>query len=292
LSEGLRASRLGEVDEALAADAMMAVWHRFDLFPMETLTKAWLYRQPGGARQRTVEEMVEHRRAYGTSGNCFDLAIWLLHELRQAGVPAHAIGHDLFTAGAHVAVLAYQGGQRYLCDLGDMWIRPISIDLADASDPLPGYFPGANVQIDQRGSECVVTYHRPSGKASRQTYSLVEVGDEELVRAGWHSQGLVRRPLCEMRVALPGETAHWEFDNWASFLSTSSSLHKEPPAGSVDGWSERIAARTGISREVVAQALDVYQGLRRKGHAGVQDTLGLPTSPEGGESLGNTRPPR
>ncbi|EQD47410.1 hypothetical protein B1B_12352, partial [mine drainage metagenome] len=76
---------------------------------METLTKAWLYHEPGGPRQRTATQIAAHRKDHGTGGNCFDLAIWLLDEFARAGVQAHAIGHDFFTPEAHVAVLADDG---------------------------------------------------------------------------------------------------------------------------------------------------------------------------------------
>lgn len=244
-------------------DAILNVWNAFYDFPMETITKAWLYQQSSGSRQRSVSEMVEHRHEYGTSGNCFDLAIWLLHEFQRAGVRAHAIGHDFFAPEAHVAILAYEGEQRYLCDLGDQWISPILIDYprGEFVEPMSGFFPAAKVQINTTGSDCVVTYHRPSGKISRQSYSLDEIEYEELLRAGQHSQRLLRKPLCEMRIPFEGEIAHWEFYNWSSFLSTDSFLHNEPPASSTDEWCDRIHAHTGISRHVIAQSLGVYSRL-------------------------------
>ncbi len=252
-------------------DTIMNIWHKFDSFPMETLTKAWLHRQGIGARQRTVPEMAEHRITYGTSGNCFDLAIWLLHEFHHAGIRAHAVGHDFFTPKAHVGVIAYDGEQRYLCDLGDQWIRPISIDgpRRERAEPIPGFFPGARIQVVTIGSECVVTYHRPSGKTSSQSYSLVNVEYEELLRAGQHSQSLLRQPLCEMRIHFDDQIAHWEFDNWSSHLSTSTSLQEEPPARSLDEWSERIHARTGISTRVIAEALEVYHRSQYDGYPSV-----------------------
>lgn len=249
------------------SSAVMDVWRTFDGFPMETLTKAWLHRRCGGPRQRTVREMAEHRRAFGTSGNCFDLAIWLLHDLQEAGVRAHAIGHDLFTPQAHVAVLAYDRGQRYLCDLGDQWIRPVPINVpaGDVAEPLPGYFPGARIRVAATADACVVTYHRAAGKWSTQSYALAEVGRDELLRAGQHAQSLLRRPLCEIRVPLAGEVAHWEFDNWSSRLSTEAALYAEPPAGSLEAWCARIHRRTGMSPAVVEAALAVYRAVRQEG---------------------------
>ena len=126
----------------MSRDAILRVWHQFDAVPMETLTKAWLSRAEGGPRQRSTSEIVAHRNDYGTGGNCFDLAIWLLDEFARMGVRAHAIGHDFFTPKAHVAVLAYDGQDRYLCDLGDQWLQPIQVD-ANLREPVAEYFPAA-----------------------------------------------------------------------------------------------------------------------------------------------------
>lgn len=256
----------GELMEVFGVEVpnlILNIWNKFDGFPMEPLTKAWLYHHPSGARQRTVAEMAEHRREHGTSGNCFDLAIWLLHEFQLAGIRAHAIGHDFFTPKAHVAVIAYEGEQRYLCDLGDQWVSPIPVDCPEEEvvDPVPGFFPAAKVQIMTTVSNCTVTYHRPSGKISSQSYSLLEIEYGDLLRAGQHSQRLLRKPLCEMRMPFGGEIAHWEFCDGSSFLSTSTCLHNEPPATSTEEWCDRIHAHAGISRQVIAQSLDVYSRL-------------------------------
>ncbi len=42
----------------------------------------------------------------GVTGNCYDLAIWLLDEFDNDGITAYPIGHDLGTDDAHVAVMA------------------------------------------------------------------------------------------------------------------------------------------------------------------------------------------
>ena len=95
-----------------APNCILNVWKLFDGYPMETLTKAWLYETDRGRRQRTVSAMVDDRLQFGTSGNCFDLAIWLLHAFKIAGIDAYAIGHDLLTPDAHVAVIAVDNGYR------------------------------------------------------------------------------------------------------------------------------------------------------------------------------------
>jgi hypothetical protein len=99
---------------------ILKIWHQFDAFPMETLTKAWLLRNSENPKQRSIEQMQSHRQRFGASGNCFDLAIWLLNRFRSAGLHAYFIGSNLGNQKAHVAVVAIgDRGQRYLCDLGD-----------------------------------------------------------------------------------------------------------------------------------------------------------------------------
>jgi len=60
-----------------------------------------------------------------------------------------------------------------------------------------------------------------------------------------------------MRVPLKHEVAHGEFDDWSSCLSTSDGLQKEPSVSPNAEWCDRIHARTGIARSVIAQALEV-----------------------------------
>ena len=79
-------------------------WRKFDDFPLETLSKVWMHSIGQGGVQRDVSQMKEHRQKYGLSGNCFDLAIWLLDEFKKDGIEAYPIGHHLNTEDAHVAV--------------------------------------------------------------------------------------------------------------------------------------------------------------------------------------------
>ena len=69
-----------------APPEILAVWNKFHDFPMETLTKAWFYSRSGDKKQRTVALMKEHKAQYGITGNCFDLAIWLLDEFKRDGI--------------------------------------------------------------------------------------------------------------------------------------------------------------------------------------------------------------
>jgi len=51
----------------------------FDELPMETLTKS-LGKKPTISSQTKISKILkEHRHNYGTLGNCFDLALRLIH---------------------------------------------------------------------------------------------------------------------------------------------------------------------------------------------------------------------
>jgi hypothetical protein len=58
---------------------------------------------------------------------------------------------------------------------------------------------------------------------------------------------------------LDGETAHWEFDDWKSFLSTSQKLHAEDSDLNMDEWIHRINSRTGMKEEFLRDALRYYK---------------------------------
>ncbi|WP_232336768.1 hypothetical protein [Planococcus lenghuensis] len=73
-------------------EEILTAWNQFSDFPMETLTKAWYFAKSGEVKQRPVALMKEHQAQFGASGNCFDLAIWLLDEFQKAGVEAYSIG--------------------------------------------------------------------------------------------------------------------------------------------------------------------------------------------------------
>lgn len=242
--------------------ALLDAWSRFDAFPMETLTKAWFLERWPHARQRTVEEMEKHRASTGASGNCFDLAIWLLARLQEKGLDSHAVGENLGTIDAHVGVLAHApDGQRYLCDLGDMWIRPYPIDLASGRQR--GYFAGAEVESEIRGATLFVTYHRSNGKSSRQNYELARVTERDLWDAAHVSQNHLSDPLVEIRVRLEGETAHWEYEAQKSFVSKWGALEAESPLAGVAAWSKRIAVRTGMQEAYVCECFEAHAKLSR-----------------------------
>ncbi|MFC4559213.1 hypothetical protein ACFO3D_13525 [Virgibacillus kekensis] len=230
---------------------------------METLTKLWNYNQNSDKKQRDISLMKEHRQRYGTSGNCFDLAIWLLDEFKHDGIEAYPIGHGLKTEDAHVAVIALdESGNRYLCDLGDQWIKPILVerDHEDyTNEKLSGFFPAADVRLRCDKDSLEVLYHRPNGSVSSQTYDIRPIETDYFLHAAEHSQNLIKPiPLLECRVPYNSEIAHWEFGNWQSFLSTTVGLYKEKKAGSLDEWVERVNLRCGYDKDLLYKILYQY----------------------------------
>ncbi|WP_257962352.1 hypothetical protein [Bacillus sp. UMB0893] len=248
----------------LASNAILSVWRNFDEYPMETLTKGWYFNKAGIKKQRELSLMKEHWQQYGISGNCFDLTIWLLDEFTKAGIEAYPIGHDLKTSRAHVAAIALdEMGKRYLCDLGDQWLNPILID-GEAedftNDRLEGFFPAAAVEVDPCDDNVKVTYHRPNGKMSNQTYQTAPIEMTEFLAAAECSQNLIKsKPLLEKRVKRGNETAHWEFYNWKSFLSTNNGLYNDAPANTIEEWAERIHQKTKYDIEFLVDALGFYR---------------------------------
>lgn len=249
-----------------ASQEILAVWRKFENFPMETLTKAWLYSTQANRKQRDVGTMKQHREEFGVTGNCFDLAIWLLHAFKEAGVEAYPIGSELGTGDDHAAVMAVdRKGRRFLCDLGDQWLQPILIDGGDAAytdEKLAGFFPGAEVQVLPENDAFKVVYHRPNGKFSAQIYSALPVSMKEFLAAADFSQSHVYpKPLLEVRLPWEDETAHWEFCNWKSFLSTSKGIVEDPPLATIDEWVERIHEKTGYDKTLLKESLEYFKGL-------------------------------
>ena len=253
----------------IASKEILSVWHSFDDFPMETLTKAWVYSKGGHPKQRDVETMKKHREQYGITGNCFDLAIWLLDAFKEAGVEAYPIGSELGTEEAHAAVIAVDGeGRRFLCDLGDQWLQPVLID-ADSNayrkDKLSGFFPGAEVQVVPDKASFEVIYHRPNGKVLTQNFSSEPVAMKDFLDAAEYSQNHVYpKALLEIRFPYKNEIAHWEFFNWKSFLSTSEGLYPDAPAATIEEWVERIGQKTGYDRQFLMEALTIYKEMNDK----------------------------
>ncbi|MCM3595145.1 hypothetical protein M4D55_05020 [Metabacillus idriensis] len=244
-----------------ASDEILSVWKKFDEFPMETFTKAWYYVKSGSKKQRELSLMKEHKDQYGITGNCFDLSIWLLDEFAKAGIDAYPIGED------HAAVIALdERGRRYLCDLGDQWLNPILIDKAEdfMTDKLSGFFPAAEIKVEPSGNDVKVTYYRQNGKSSAQIYQTAPIERTLFLAAAEQSQNIIKRePLLEKRIRLGEETAHWEFYNWKSFLSTNSGLYDDPDAESLEEWADRIHQKTAFDRAFLLETLMIYKKMRR-----------------------------
>lgn len=252
-----------------APNTILQVWDQFKHYPMETLTKAWYASKNPEPYQRTVEQMKAHYAKYKLTGNCFDLAIWLLHEFKEQGIQAYAIGHDLFTEEAHVAVIALdEHNYKYLCDLGDQWIQPICVDATNKafhSDDCIGYFPGATIQVQPSGEDVEIAYKRPNGKVSKQIFHLQPIDESKLLQAAEFSQQHIRpRPLLECRQYVGGhEVTHWEFTNWQSFTSTMGGIIHDEELNSIEEWAERIHNKTGYQIEFLIEALTLYRHLQQ-----------------------------
>ncbi|WP_433747624.1 hypothetical protein [Falsibacillus pallidus] len=253
----------------LPTDSILKTWEKFNNFPMETLTKVWFYDKGTNEKQRSISLMKEHREQYGLSGNCFDLALWLLDEFKKAGVEAYPVGHNLNTEHAHVAVIALnEKGNRYFCDLGDQWLTPILIDTDSeeyTNEKLSGFFPAAKVQVQNHGAGTEIFYHRSNGKVSKQIFNTNPIEMDYFLKAAEFSQNLIKpNPLLECRVPYKSEIAHWEFYNWESFLSTSHGLFKEPKLGQIEEWAELISQKTNYNKEIVLETLTKYIEIQNK----------------------------
>ncbi|MEJ8303907.1 hypothetical protein [Saccharibacillus sacchari] len=248
-----------------ATEEILRVWNRFDDFPMETLTKAWLHAKGDRFKPRSVALMREHRKQYGTSGNCFDLALWLIDELRSEGIICYPVGKKLGTEHAHGAVIAMdREGKRYLCDLGDQWIQPVLVDSGAQNyteSALQGFFPGARIAVSSDGVQAKIRYIRPNGKESQAAFDLEPVGEAEFREAAAYSQSVLSRPLVErrMRICDSGRIVHWEYDRGRSRISSDRGLFAESEPHGEETWSGRISRRSGIDETVVREALSVCE---------------------------------
>ena len=248
-----------------APQEILDVWHLFDDKPMDTVMKLWWSKQPKGGGQRNVSLIKEHYANYRVAGNCVDLSLWLIEEFRNKGIEAYGIADDLNAERAHVAVIAVdQDGNKYLCDLGDQWIQPILINenLEPSEKWLSGYFPAAKVKLETTGHKTKLLFQRPNGKVSSSIFNTAPLKDDFLWDLSEKVQLVFRKsPLIEIRLPLKDEVAHWEFDNWTSFLSTSEKLTKEDSDLSLDDWVQRIHTMTGMNKEFLDEALRYYKEL-------------------------------
>ena len=248
-----------------------STWDKFFTFPMETLTKMWVYHtHVNKPKQRSVSQMKEDRTRLGVTGNCYDLAIWLLDEFKKEGITAYPIGHDLGTDDAHVGVMALdEEGNRYLCDLGDQWLSPVLINKGEnyTSEKLSGFFPAADIQVFPKKDQVEILYHRPNGKVSRQNYDTKPVEMDFFLKSAERCQNSIHpKPLLEFRLPYKNEIAHWEFYDWKSFLSTTEGIIKEPALVALEDWVERIHQNTGYNRKFLMEVLGRYERLEKEGY--------------------------
>lgn len=244
---------------------IMNVYKKFDEIGLETLSKAWYKSRRTQRFQRTVDEIEVDYKKFGTTGNCFDLALWLYDAFQKAELEAYFIGEHVGTPDAHVAVLVrdYEG-YRYYCDLGDQWIQPILVDASSphfTSEAQDGFFPGARVVVDAKENEFEIIYLRSNDKQSRQSFITEPIPFQAFMEAGEHSQQLLRHPLVEKRVydKKLQEVVLWEFSDFKSFTSTTKGLKEDEPVEHEEDWAERISSKTGIDKDVVIQALRKYK---------------------------------
>ncbi|OBW60175.1 hypothetical protein MKY07_11210 [Solibacillus sp. FSL W7-1472] len=251
-----------------ASENILKIWNQFKHFPMETLTKAWYAKQDPLKYQRPVELMKEHYRQYKITGNCFDLAIWLLDEFKRNNIEAYAIGHHLFTEDAHIAVIAVDEKKyKYLCDLGDQWIQPIRVDKNSPFSHLEeciGFFPGAKIQVQHQGyDEIEILYKRPNGKISKQVFNLNAIDEKQLLEAAEFSQRLIKPyPLLESR-QYENEITHWEFYNFRSYSSSMNGLLEDAKQRTVAEWATIIHEKTNYNFEILLEVLSYYMELHR-----------------------------
>lgn len=249
-----------------ASENILKIWNQFKHFPMETLTKVWYAKQNPLKYQRSVELMKEHYKQYKITGNCFDLAIWLLEEFKRHHIEAYAIGHNLFTEEAHVAVIAIDENKyKYLCDLGDQWIQPICIDKNSPtfhSEECIGFFPGAKIQVQHQRDDIEISYKRPNGKVSKQSFSLNAIDENQLLEAAEFSQRLIKPyPLLESR-QYENEVIHWEFHNFKSYASSMNGLVEDNIQRTVAEWAAVIKEKTNYNYEILLEVLTYYLELQ------------------------------
>jgi len=244
-----------------APKEIMTVWRKFDDKPMDTLMKLWWSNVSDVGGQRSVSLIKEHFEQYGVAGNCVDLSLWLIEELRDAGIEAYGITDDVNAERAHISVVAVDKcGNRYLCDLGDQWIQPIHLDSEDIEEWYEGFFPAAKVKLKTKGYNTTITYQRPNGKISRSVYDTTPLDNDLLWEISERVQTVFRKdPLVEIRLPIEGVVVHWEFDAWKSFLSTSRELVKEASNLDMSEWVDRIHIRTGMNKDFLREALSFYK---------------------------------
>lgn len=238
--------------------SIMQVWDRFAEVPCETFTKGWWFRACRGApTQRTVAQLRAHRAAHGAGGNCFDLAFWLLHDLRAHGLAARIIARDLFEYDAHVAVLVEAEGAEFLCDLGDQWLRPVRT----TSDPAwrEGHVPGRAIRVRSTATQLDIDCRNAAGEIYVEHYDRTPVDDERFLRACDQSQRLLRRPFCEILRPVEGGRQLWIYDREATYVVGADGERQDEPACPTRAeYVARIARVTGLAPALIEEGFAAY----------------------------------
>ena len=239
---------------------LLAVWNPFATLPCETFTKGWWYgRSQGDARQRGVPEMIEHRARFGGAGNCFDLALWLMHLFEEAGIDARPLACHWGTSDAHVAVLATVAtGEEFLCDPGDCWITPV---LAESNDEWRrGFFPGREIRTRRLEDVFEVDCRRGDGEVCIERYPLAHRSNAEFAEACRHSQNLLRRPFCEclLRHQGTGELSLWEYDRGRSYYNLFEQRDYEPTRSGAAAWQLHITERSGLGAVLIREGFAAH----------------------------------
>jgi hypothetical protein len=243
-----------------APSSITQVWDRFANVPCETFTKGWWFRTCcGEPTQRTVAQMREHRVAYGAGGNCFDLALWLLHDLREHGLVAWIISRDLLQYDAHVAVLVKAEGAEFLCDLGDLWLRPVHA----TGDPvwLDGHVAGRSIRVRSTDEQLEIDCRNTAGEIYVEHYDRTLVDDELFLRACHQSQRLLRRPFCQILRPRPvtGGRQLWGYDREATYvIGEDGRFHHEPSCKTRAEYIARIAVVTGLTLPLIEEGFAAY----------------------------------
>ena len=239
----------------MPSQEILHVWRSFDEMCMETLTKVWCHKHQQ-SQPRTVAAMEADFRSHGACGNCFDLAQWLSHRFDEAGIESYKVSNNILSRDAHVAVIAIdRQGHHYLCDLGDMWLMPVRVDLP-TTQLLGGYFPAAKIEVQPSTHHLSILYHRPNGQCAQQSYDLSPIDDETWAFAAKQNHQYLAQLLVECRDI--SAQAHWEFTAYTSQWSTVDGLCQEVDCQSLVDWARRIGVRTMMDVDFVLTCLEYW----------------------------------
>lgn len=269
-----------------APEPILDVWRQFANVPAESLTYQWWRRTAAGsALQRSVPLMEEHHARYGSGGDAFDLAIWLLAKFHAAGIladpvaPPSDIDPDK-TSDAIAVVAKDRYGRRYFCDLSEQWIQPILVSVRNPDftpEFLSGFDPGAEVSVEVVEKRCTITrrirvdesFETNSDEPyvyERRVFDLAGIPPEELIERAENAASRTRTQPW-LRRLLYREDGGWGVWCWtpegACWRSPSGMV--EQPISMInahaDQWAEEIATRSGLAQEIVVGALAEWQGM-------------------------------